>query len=222
MGALIFMDIQRIKEIHRENLELMERKNRDYSGDTGDNISATGMVGMATRIMDKASRFNNLINTKGAINFESVKDTLDDLMNYALIARLLEEGSWASKPNLIYLAGAIDDVTGLEARGWRREITEKLAIHKKINVFNPVTAYNIVDLDVAKKAIVEIDRMAIAQCDIIIAYLAGEGRSFGTIREVEFAKSLGKRVILISEYIPSAFAIDCEQVETINQAVDLF
>lgn len=215
------MDTKRLREIVEENISLIERKNRDYSGSSGDNIIETGMVGMATRIIDKASRFRNLVDKpNGEINFESVSDTLNDLMNYSIIARMLEEGCWQTKPKLVYLAGPIDGVSQDEAIGWR-EATAAAINKKGINVFNPAKAYNICDLSTVKKQIADIDRAAIRECDVVIANLYGNGKGFGTIREIEYAVSLGKRVIVVIDKLESAFAHDVEAVELLKDAVEL-
>lgn len=214
------MDINRIKEIMQENLETMVRKNRDYSNSSGDNITETGMYGMATRIIDKASRFRTLVDRpKEQINFESVIDTLNDLMNYAAIARALEEGCWQERPSLVYLAGPIDDITTTEASGWRVEVSGALA-SKGINSFNPHAAYSIANLRPICQQVAEIDRSAIRHCDALIANLLGSGRAFGTIREVEFARSLDKRVIVVAEKLESAFAHDVQVVRTLSEAVE--
>lgn len=83
-----------------KNYFLHVSKNKDYSPY---NIKSTGIIGLATRIWDKVARFMNLcgcdIGTgkwgepKSAKN-ESVDDTLDDLANYAMIARVYRMGMW--------------------------------------------------------------------------------------------------------------------------------
>lgn len=211
------MDIKRAREIIGKNLDLMEKKNKDYSGSSGDNITETGMLGMATRIIDKASRFKNLVN-KEDVNFESVEDTLDDLMNYAIIARMLKEGTWQSKPKLVYLAGPIDDVDEDGANHWRRYVSNMLGRHG-INTFNPYLAYNVANLDTIKRQVSEIDRAAIAQCDMLFANLSGNGRAFGTIREIEYARSLNIPVIVVAKNLVSAFAHDVECFNEIPEAV---
>ena len=75
-------------------------KNQDYSPY---NINATGRVGLVTRLWDKMARLMSLegfdIKTgeytgpKDAVN-ESVEDTLLDLANYAIIARIHRAGKW--------------------------------------------------------------------------------------------------------------------------------
>lgn len=195
------MDIVRAREIVEENLNLMERKNKDYSGGSGDNISAAGMKGMATRLMDKASRFNNLVDKdKDDQNFESIEDTLNDMMNYALIARMLGEDSWGSPPvRSIYLAGPIDINPGDTApKKYVRNMLERLGLV----VYDPGEAFrseengNISPLEWPDLMIDLVCRTAIKYSDILVAIIPENSVPFGTIREIEYARAQGKQVIL--------------------------
>ena len=74
------------------NCVLAVRKNTDYSGGLSP-IKSTGMVGIATRIIDKAARLFNLVsglNRKIAIGDETPEDTLRDLSNYGIIGVMLQ------------------------------------------------------------------------------------------------------------------------------------
>ena len=85
--------IQKLYNVHLD-------KNLDYSPH---NITATGEVGLTTRLWDKMARLMNLqgfdISTgkfsgqKEAKN-ESIDDTLVDLANYAIIALIYRSGKW--------------------------------------------------------------------------------------------------------------------------------
>ena len=76
-------------------------KNADYSPY---NINATGEIGVITRIWDKVARLMSLsgfdIGTgeykkpETAPLNESIEDTLLDLANYAIIAKIHREGKW--------------------------------------------------------------------------------------------------------------------------------
>jgi len=105
-----------------------------------------------------------------------------------------------------------------EAVGWRARLVSLLRQHN-ISCFNPVGAYFIADVPSVAEKVVSIDRFAIFQCDAVIAYLAGEGRAFGTIREIEFARSMGKKVIVVVDSLASAFSHDVEVVPTLEVAV---
>jgi hypothetical protein len=74
-----------------ENCLLAARKQADYGSN---NISVTGLYGVAVRCLDKVSRLLNL--TKGRSNMvsESVDDTLADLSNYGIIGQMVGDGTW--------------------------------------------------------------------------------------------------------------------------------
>ena len=71
------------------NCVLACRKNRDYSGQMSP-INSTGLVGIATRIVDKAARLFNISNSRryNEIENESIADTLRDLSNYGIIGEM--------------------------------------------------------------------------------------------------------------------------------------
>lgn len=74
----------------------MLKKNADYSG-KGDNISITGKLGVSVRMLDKASRYFNLLQNKDQkVKDESRQDTLTDIINYAVIALMLENEEWGN------------------------------------------------------------------------------------------------------------------------------
>lgn len=79
-----------------KNVEIMKRKNADYSGSGPDpfanfrSIELLGITdtetGFLTRMMDKLLRINNIIKSgKTAVLDEQVEDTLSDLANYAML-----------------------------------------------------------------------------------------------------------------------------------------
>jgi len=75
--------------------ELMQdtlcKKQHDYGHD---NINAFGMVGVAVRLSDKIARYKNLQNRTNAVANESLVDTLMDMVGYAVLAKMLEDGSF--------------------------------------------------------------------------------------------------------------------------------
>ncbi|MBT9131398.1 MAG: hypothetical protein DDT41_01704 [candidate division WS2 bacterium] len=213
------MMIERARQIVNEALSLMERKNKDYSNNTGNNLVITGLPGMVTRLTDKVSRLRNLINNQ-EVNFESVQDTLQDILNYSIIAKMIEEGSWG-KSCMIYLAGPIDGVDDDTANSWRINIISLLT-KAGYNTFNPVTPYKCGSYDLHyKEQVMEIDKAAIRACDILIANLNSSGRAFGTVREIEYAKTLNKRVIIVCDNLTSVFAADLEVVPNFTEVLKL-
>ena len=78
-----------------ENVVLMDRKQRDYGSR---NISGYGMFGVVVRMSDKFERIKHLFSNKRrkATN-ESIRDSLRDISNYAIIALMLDSGKWPDK-----------------------------------------------------------------------------------------------------------------------------
>jgi hypothetical protein len=78
-----------------ENVVLMDKKQRDYGPK---NISGFGMFGIVVRMNDKFERIKHLFNNrrKKATN-ESIRDSLRDISNYAVIAIMLDTGKWPDK-----------------------------------------------------------------------------------------------------------------------------
>lgn len=90
-------------EIALAGKELCRKKQLDYGPHS---ISNTGNIGVAVRLNDKVTRLLNLIKKfdgagdKDSANFESVKDTYTDIMNYAVIGLLLMDDKWADKASM--------------------------------------------------------------------------------------------------------------------------
>ena len=73
------------REITDYMYQIYEQKNADY----GDSFSKTydefGLTASAIRINDKTERFKKLIKQDAQVQDESIKDTLLDLANYAVL-----------------------------------------------------------------------------------------------------------------------------------------
>lgn len=88
------------EKVVQEMLEIHRRKNSDYTGDSGDNLANFRMAekfgvstfdGILVRMSDKYSRIASLVKKakegkEAAVQDESLRDTLIDLANYAIIA----------------------------------------------------------------------------------------------------------------------------------------
>ena len=69
-----------------EQLTLMYvNKNADYGDSFGDTFNKLGMVSAVTRITDKTNRLQSLCVNQQKVKDESIKDTLMDLANYAIM-----------------------------------------------------------------------------------------------------------------------------------------
>lgn len=187
------MNIVAIRNIVAEAVDLMTRKDRDYGHQ---NITMTGLSGILVRLVDKAYRLDSLTNSGSAPNFESIRDTLMDIMNYGMIGLMVHDGTWDAKLPMrcVYLAGPIDAVTRADAMGWRDQVSGILA-RQDIATYNPCAAFaggSLLTADVIDK----INRTAIQSCDAVLARMTEKAPSVGTPREIEFAVSLRKPVVV--------------------------
>jgi len=78
--------VSQMKGVHKEALQLFEKKNKDY----GDAFAKFGVIGVLVRMEDKLQR--SLSISKTGVNLvedEKIKDTLLDLHNYSAMALML-------------------------------------------------------------------------------------------------------------------------------------
>lgn len=81
-------------EVALTNVMLLDKKQLDYGPR---NISSFGLLGVVIRMNDKFERLKTLLFDKGRrskANNESIADSFNDVCNYAIIARLLDEKRW--------------------------------------------------------------------------------------------------------------------------------
>lgn len=114
---------------------------------------------------------------------------------------------------LAYLAGPLDGLD-YDGRAWYDEVAH-LSPPGWV-LFKPGNAYAFpgsdpVALDKANRAVIS-EAMA-----VMIAYLDGPGRGFGTIREIEFAKHIGRPVVVIASKLPSLLTYDLDVVSSVDE-----
>lgn len=86
--------VQRHAEICKEINNLYERKNHDYGDSFHQTFVEEGMAMARIRLGDKFNRFKTLSrNEEQKVNDESIRDTLIDLANYAIMTVLEMEVS---------------------------------------------------------------------------------------------------------------------------------
>ena len=73
------------REIIEEMIQLYISKNKDYGNAFSQSYNEFGAVMAVIRINDKLNRFKTLIKQDSEVKTESVKDTLIDLANYAVM-----------------------------------------------------------------------------------------------------------------------------------------
>lgn len=65
--------------------EIYINKNHDYGDSFGDTFRKLGIISAVTRITDKTNRLQSLCKKEQKVNDESIRDTLLDLANYAIM-----------------------------------------------------------------------------------------------------------------------------------------
>lgn len=78
--------VERFRQITESMADLYEKKDKDYGDSYGKSIKKYGAVAGLVCLSDKFNRLENLIlNGECEIKDESIKDTLMDLANYAIM-----------------------------------------------------------------------------------------------------------------------------------------
>jgi len=94
--------------VQQGQLELLLRKNAMYGSDnialgqsdmTDVSNIQDSLISIAVRMRDKVNRLNQIMKNFKSEDLtkqeaDSLKDTLDDIANYAVIARIVQQGKW--------------------------------------------------------------------------------------------------------------------------------
>lgn len=202
------IDYSRVDQLQKEDKDLLIRKNTDYGNS---NLITAGLPGIATRLLDKVSRLNTLAQNPDAAQVdESLHDTLRDVSNYGLLGRMLLEGQLNDRPATVYLAGPIDLATEDLKFAWR-DFASTVLLEYGVDSYSPVGAWRSGNLPSSRKAAMDSAYYSVWICDMVLAYLPADVPTIGTIREIEFARSRDKRVVVASPWAAtSAFSADLE------------
>lgn len=88
------MTKEEINKITEDVAELLLKKNEDYGGASFD----LGLNGNMVHLWDKIKRYRQLIEKQGKEpNFESMEDTLKDIIGYGIIGLLIMKEEDATK-----------------------------------------------------------------------------------------------------------------------------
>lgn len=209
------IDYSHVDRLQAEDKDLLIRKNTAYGND---NLVTAGLPGIATRLLDKASRLATLLkNPTVDVGDESIRDTLRDVSNYGTLGRMLIDGQLNDYPNTVYLAGPLDFAPEEIQVGWRNLAGNVLAQYKVA----PITP-NFVPCktDEARRQVMEICYRTVGVVDMMLAYLPYDVPTLGVIREIEFARHLGQRVVVASPWAgKSVFSADLEVFPSVPLAL---
>lgn len=79
-------------EICKELNQIYRDKNHDYGDSFGETYKKLGIISAVTRIADKVNRLQTLCTKESKVKDESIRDTLIDLANYAIMTIIEIEG----------------------------------------------------------------------------------------------------------------------------------
>lgn len=84
----------RVADVYAQAKSLLLSKHRDYGPTNIAGAPGGPINGLRVRMWDKTARLNHLYDHGGTPAHESLRDTLLDLANYALIGVLVLDGDW--------------------------------------------------------------------------------------------------------------------------------
>lgn len=91
-------DCKAFKNITNSMLNTYIAKNHDYGNSFDQSLDKFGLVAAVVRIGDKMNRIESLITKEAKVKDESIKDTLLDMANYAIMTTMwMDKKSFSSK-----------------------------------------------------------------------------------------------------------------------------
>jgi nucleoside 2-deoxyribosyltransferase len=113
---------------------------------------------------------------------------------------------------LIYLGGPIDSVDKELAQGWRDRVSEILS-QLGVMTFDPSRPYGKARTSGSVKSITKANRAILRVADGGLFYI--NGPTFGTVREIEYMKNIGREVMVVVGEEVSTMSSDLAQhIET--------
>lgn len=87
-------NVQRFMDITTNMAKTYAAKNHDYGNSFEESLDEFGLVASVVRLGDKMNRIKSLIKKEAQVKDESIKDTLLDMANYAIMTVM-----WMDKQN---------------------------------------------------------------------------------------------------------------------------
>lgn len=93
-------NIEKFKKLTAKMADLYEEKNRNYGNSFDKSLDEDGLLVSKIRLGDKFNRFSSLLKQQSnGTSDESIKDTLIDLANYAIMSIMWMENQKSIKLN---------------------------------------------------------------------------------------------------------------------------
>jgi len=123
---------------------------------------------------------------------------------------------------LVFLSGPIDAAPDC-GLSWREGVIDKLR-SRGYHTYSPAHAFFLSLVGDAMEVAQQVDainRLAIGQCDVVLAYLPKDYRTVGTPREIEYARIIGKPVVAVIDPPNQHIALwDVHRVASFDEALD--
>ena len=123
---------------------------------------------------------------------------------------------------LVFLSGPIDAASDY-GLSWRKDVIDKLCA-RGYHAYSPAHAFFLSlagDTMKAARRVDTINRLAINQCDVVLAYLPRDCRTVGTPREIEYARTIGKPVVAVIDPPNQHISLwDVHRVASFDEAID--
>lgn len=195
---------------HEKDLDLLLKKAADYSTN---NIHAVGTAGVASRLVDKFARLQNLLtNGEDPQVLELLDETLSDARNYCTILALKRDGKWPRMIRSVYIAGPIDDAkTKIDL-----DVVFFALLAKGLAIYSPRHAFQ--GASFTPDFVALVNRSTICASDAMLVYWPSPDPSFGTGRDVEYARQAGKPVFVVAPWCHSTELHDCHVYNSIADA----
>lgn len=83
-----------VRDVYEHAQSVLLRKHQDYGPKNISGSPGGALNGLRVRMWDKLARINHLVESGATPENESLRDSFEDLMNYAAIALLVLDGDW--------------------------------------------------------------------------------------------------------------------------------
>jgi len=209
--------------INKQLMTVLTEKFRMYGHE---NILGYGKRGVHMRMQDKFSRLGNMLDGAKPKTSESEFDTWLDIAGYAIIGMMLHDGVWPGQNHgegytesceehkeytenkaeslpvtrsasvfSVYMAGPVDQ----SERRYVAPMMEMIKNHSdKIVAFFPQKCY-CSSKDADMQFVKDVNYMALAHANGILAYVPNNEVTVGTIFEIVFALQAKKKIAVVTD-----------------------
>lgn len=81
-------------QVGTEVAKIIAKKQADYGSKNILNCPVGAELGIVVRLYDKLARLANLLETGATPNNESIEDTIDDIMGYGMVLKMVRQGTF--------------------------------------------------------------------------------------------------------------------------------